>query len=390
MRNFDVAIVGCGPAGNIAAWHLAARGVEVALLERATLPRPKTCGGGLSRKTLEEIPYDIDPVVESEIESAFVTSGGSTFLQSKERIGVTVCRDRLDSYMARQAVEKGVTLLESCTLESFSIRRDHVRLETSRGAFSAGVLIGADGVYSGVRRALDTSCSPFFAPAIEALVYVEPARTGLIDGGCILDFDAIPHGYGWVFPKRDHYNVGLYRYRRSRGGPGMRGMLQAFIERFPQLHSPLRVVTRGYSIPVRRAATVVDPGGVLLAGDAAGLAENVYGEGICFAVRSGRLAAETVAATLGGSGDLSEYAHRLRPLMRELALSRFTASLVYAGSPGMRRRLSRSGPISRRFTGLLTGDNGYAACLIGTAACLPFAPLLPQNREQRSPLDLQT
>ena len=108
----------------------------------------------------------------------------------------------------------------------------------------------------------------------------------------------MPKGYGWIFPKRDHLNVGIYS---PFGGIALRRHLMEFIDRYPALRRRRGTEFRGYAIPLRNRAGLFERGPVMLLGDAAGLAESVFGEGIYFALKSAELAAQSECARDGNA-----------------------------------------------------------------------------------------
>ena len=136
----------------------------------------------------------------------------------------------------------------------------------------------------------------------------------LLGDTCIFDLGAIPAGYGWVFPKRDHLNIGLYRYSKRPDNLNMRVLLDAFTARYRILRGFERIAVKAFMIPVAPVARRLSSGGVVLVGDAAGVGDPMFGEGIYFAIRSGNLAAGAIASTLAGRGALSSYDGAMRGL----------------------------------------------------------------------------
>ncbi|MGH7568410.1 MAG: FAD-dependent oxidoreductase, partial [Gemmatimonadales bacterium] len=117
MSLYDVAVVGTGPAGCIAAHRLATAGLRVALLERETLPRYKTCGGGLVQRAVGLLPGDIAPIVERHCHRAemhLVDAGLSFGVERATPLITMTMRDRLDAHLAAAAAGAGAELLAPC------------------------------------------------------------------------------------------------------------------------------------------------------------------------------------------------------------------------------------------------------------------------------------
>jgi len=336
---FDAVVVGSGPAGTTAAYRLASAGARVLLLEKEALPRHKVCGGGLSAKTLREAPFSLASVIEREIRGVVIAFAGSQpVAHAFAGIGAMAQRSALDSFMTAQAVAAGATLWERETFERYEADGGRVRVMTGSGAVTARVLVGADGVYSRVRSQLFPGAKSLMAPAIEALLWPAPGVLDTVGDTCIFDLGVIPAGYGWVFPKRDHLNVGLYRFAKRPGNRDMKKLLDAFVARYRILRRHERIEVKALLIPVRPASPRLVAGNVMLVGDAAGLSDALFGEGIYYAIRSGNLAAGSILGHLGTGHALAAYDRTMAGLRFELAAA--TAGrlapgrLTPAGRPG--------------------------------------------------------
>jgi geranylgeranyl reductase family protein len=387
MPDFDAIVVGCGPGGNTVGYRLAAAGARVLMLEKEALPRHKVCGGGLSRKTLRELPVPVGPVLEKEITGVFIAFRGSQPIYSRhEGIGAMVQRSTFDAFMTQKAVEAGATLWERCSFQGYEARNGVVAVRTDRGTATGRVLVGADGVHSQVRRQLYPDARPLLVPAIEALVVPGPGVMERLGQNCIFDLGIIPAGYAWVFPKADHLNVGLYRFAKRRDNLAMRALLEGFIAHYPILRDNREVRFKAFVIPVRPVAPRLARDGVVLVGDAAGVGEAFYGEGIYYAVKSGNLAADAIASNLGGRAPLSDYDRAMRGLRRDLFFSRLTARVFYA-SPRLGFRFGvRTKRVSDLFAGVIAGAVSPARCLITFLLLAPYWLVARKLQPVDSPL----
>jgi flavin-dependent dehydrogenase len=238
--------------------------------------------------------------------------------------------------------------------------------------FRTRVLVGADGVHSQVRRKLFPGRKVRTVPAIEALVTPRPEILDLLRTRALIDFGGIEGGYGWIFPKRDHLNVGLYRLFKTRHNLDLKQSLVGYIEENPLLRDGKIGEVRGFEIPIQAVSPRLVQGGALLVGDAAGLGEAFYGEGIYFAVRSGCKAGEFIASHLQRGDRLEQYSRWASVLRRDLFASRLTASLFYR-MPGFGfDRMVRNPFVNDLFTGVVTGEVSPWKCLALSLATVPY------------------
>jgi flavin-dependent dehydrogenase len=173
-----------------------------------------------------------------------------------------------------------------------------------------------------------------------------------------IDLGNIPGGYGWLFPKGDHINLGVYGWHPA--GPTLRARLTE-LTRFYGFDPADLWGMRGHHLPVRAPGAPLAAGNALLVGDAAGFVDPLTGEGIYAAVWSGHTAAEHVARYLdGGAPDLHGYADAVeRALGRELEIARQVRDSVYV-APSAAFAVFRV-PASWRFMRrLLRGETSYA------------------------------
>lgn len=322
----EVLIVGGGPAGAAAAFDLAAAGLDVLVLDRVRFPRAKPCAGGVTVKAARRLRFSIQPVVREVVTDMHTSLFGrrhTTF-----RGGAPVCymthRPELDAFCLDRAREVGARFELSDRLTGLRQSREGVMLETASRRWQARWVIGADGAHSAVRRLAFGHRSLVGAVAIEALVPREHCNHY---PGMTFDFGAMRHGYGWLFPKGDHVNAGLYVWRQGKGRPA-RDALRDYVR--ARLGTDRLEAVQGY--PEGTWAGRVPPGigQVLLAGDAAGMAEPLLGEGIYGAIVSGQ---EAAAAILGGGPVAECYANLVGRWRDEVVQMQKLARLYYGVLP---------------------------------------------------------
>ncbi|MFD4209929.1 geranylgeranyl reductase family protein [Micromonospora tulbaghiae] len=310
----DLVVVGGGPAG-LSAAHAAARaGVRTLVVERATHPRYKTCGGGLIGASLAEIDDRVEVPAHDRVDRVtFTRDGRRAFTRRHPAPLVTMIRrEEFDDRLRAAAVTAGAQVREGVAVRAIEQDPDEVRLRLAGGeTVRARAVIGADGSsgvtarHVGVRfRQVDLG--------LELELPVDGAERDRWRGRVLLDWGPLPGSYAWVFPKGDRLTVGVISARGD--GERTRAYLRDFTDRLG-LSGVTPEHDSGHLTRCRTGDSPLRHGRVLVAGDAAGLLEPWSREGISYALRSGRLAGEAVAA-----GDLDAYARevdrRLVPEMR--------------------------------------------------------------------------
>lgn len=321
---WDVAVVGAGPAGATAARVAAEAGARVALLEKAALPRYKTCGGGLIGLSREALPAGFELPVRQRIDAITFTQQGRRGRTKRDRDGgmlTLVNRADFDHALAKAAVEAGAHLYEGAAVtavadaDSAGARPEAdadgalagksaegpVVLTLADGTrLAARAVVGADGSASRIARYVGVTCRQVDL-GLEAEIAVPPAVAERWAGRVLIDWGPVRGSYGWVFPKGDTLTVGVIAARGAAGdGEATRAYYREFIGQLGLSGFPA-VTDSGHLTRCRTADSPLSRGRVLVAGDAAGLVEPWTREGISYALRSGRFAGEAAARLAGAA-----------------------------------------------------------------------------------------
>jgi geranylgeranyl reductase family protein len=356
---YDVIVVGAGPAGAILAYLLASRGLQVLMLEKAALPRYKTCGGGLTYKAIENLPFDIRSTVEIEASGGIVSFGGQQLLKTEVRqpFAWLVMRDRFDYFLVQKALQAGMRLVDTARVTGIEQGVQHIQVRTEREVFICSLVVGADGVNSIVASLAGLLQQREVGIAVEAEVAVPDAAMESQGSFATFDFGVLPGGYGWIFPKRDHLSVGLFQARQGKA-VGIKEALGHFINNQPVLKTYQQINIHGHRIPLGGRKALLDKGRVILVGDAANLADPWLGEGIYYAIISAKIAAEEITGFLRGSlPDLRNYTHRINlEIVQQLQQARRFARLVYLFPQIGTTLLSKSSLMQQMVFGEIRGD----------------------------------
>ena len=362
MERFDVLVVGAGPAGSTTAIRLARAGASVLLADRARFPRDKPCGGGLTGRALRHTPCDVTPVVEHVVDRIVLRLGyGRRFARGTEKPLILMTqRRRLDAFLAEQAAAAGAEFRDGARVEGVEVADDAVTAVVGGSRVSAEYVVGADGANGVVAKTVGIGDEIVRGVALEGNVPWGALDPQPFKGTAWVELGVVPGGYGWVFPKGDHANVGVGGWGEE--GPSLRDHL-ARLARAHGLEPSDLTDVRGHRLPMRRLGTRAVDGRVLLVGDAAGLVDPLSGDGIYEAFVSAELAAEAILA-----GRTDEYQAALAGALDRHAAAR-------RGLRSARQIVSRrpaSGPPARpassgAVAGLLAGDLAHPSEARGLA-----------------------
>jgi geranylgeranyl reductase family protein len=326
VRDTDVLVVGAGPGGAAAAYHLARHGVDVTILDRSSFPREKVCGDGLTPRSVASLlrmGVDTDDPEFERIIGLRVYSRGATIelpwpeLRDWPGYGLVMTRYALDARLIERAQKAGARLLERTEavgpiLEDGWVRGANVRPAEDRGAeptqIRARFVLAADGASSrfaagaGVTRVEDRplgiAARRYYRSNHDPGPWIE-SWLDLWDGDLLLP------GYGWLFPVAGgqiNLGAGLLNTFKGFKDVSAQRLFDAFARMLPsdwgidEEHADGRILSGPLPMGFNRAPLATP--GMLLVGDAAGAVNPFNGEGIAYAMETAEMAAELVHEAL--------------------------------------------------------------------------------------------
>jgi geranylgeranyl reductase family protein len=332
------------------------------VVEKAELPRYKTCGGGITYKAARALPFSIEAVTERTLHKVdFSWQMAKPYVvESRTPLVYMVQRSRFDNYLTEQAVRAGAILMDETAVKSVEIGEGaggKATVHTTRGDFTADFLIGADGATGRVARSLGLMSERWALAALESEVVADDATMEHWRDKLGLDLGVLKASYGWVFPKGDHLSVGV-------GGIPMLDDYGSLLKSYDTRHTAARVPvvkrvlrSHGYLLPCRRPGAAVQKGRALLVGDAAGLVEVFTGEGIYWAIRSAQIAARSILK----DGGEPRYQQRLDRLLMPDLMSARRWMQVYVKVPRACYSLPKRVPIFwRSVCAIIRGERRYS------------------------------
>jgi geranylgeranyl reductase family protein len=350
VPRFDVLVVGGGPAGSATALNLARAGASVLLVDKATFPRDKPCGGGLTARALRRCPVDPTPVVEERVDLVELRFryGDRVVRSASSPVIFMTQRRRLDAFLLDAARAQGVEVREGARVElGEQIRVDGAPIE-------ADAVVGADGANGTTARSYGLGAGIIHGVALEGNVPYSRLAPDRYRRRAVVELADIPGGYGWVFPKGDHVNVGVGAWQVE--GPRLRDHLARACAAHGLRLDELEQL-RGHRLPLRPPGTVIAGERALLVGDAAGLIDPVSGDGMYECFVSAELATNAIRDLLAGrSASLVPYSAAVDAALGPLHRASWKLKRALDRWPRTSWRIARTELLWRSIEPLLQGE----------------------------------
>jgi geranylgeranyl reductase family protein len=312
---YDVVVVGAGPAGSTAAKFLSEKGIKVLLIDKSKFPRNKLCGGGLTSRVLDRFDYVKNKdLIESYSYGGFSYSSSLKYkviYKKNNPVAAMVLREKFDMGLARLAVESGADFIDGRTVKDakFSNEKAKIILD-DRKEVDSEIVVGADGIWSIIAK--KSGLAPPLRNLGICVLHEYDVDEEIIDENfgkekmCYihLQFRGIP-GYGWVFPKKQHINIGIGKISPDAHISKTKTDLLAVYKDYIKMLKKKKIIPKNLEIrQCKGAALHIGPiektyaDRVLLCGDASGFINPLTGEGVYYAMSSGEIAAKVIAEAL--------------------------------------------------------------------------------------------
>jgi geranylgeranyl reductase family protein len=290
-----VAVIGAGPAGTSTAYELEKSGYSVLLVDKEDFPRQKPCAGVLPPRIYSELEIP-DSLMERPLEGYRLFSSSGVMLESRfPKNGLIVRREKFDNFLAQRLK----TRMTKARISDCIVEKDHIRIKGEGVSFQAKFAVGADGANSQVRKIFgldDIDISKDMAIAMQYEISIPSQEIEKRIGNWFEVYYTIPYGYGWISPLEDVVKVGI-------GGVSdefetkPKKMLEKFIKQAPieeKIRNGKIEKQESHLIPIIGPFNKLTAHRTILVGDAGGFVFPGTGEGIYYAIKSGRIAAEVI------------------------------------------------------------------------------------------------
>ncbi len=356
---YDCIIVGSGPAGASAAYHLAKRGRSVLILEKEKLPRYKPCGGGVSPVIQQWFDFDFSPAISLKVSvNHYTWQKGDSFeanLETAEPIWM-VRREIFDEFLVKQSQKQGAQLRDETLVTGIHQQGDYPIVETRNGNYQGRYLIAADGGRGPVATWLGfKKRKRVLAGALEAEVPIANQRERRV----FFEFGLVKSGYLWNFPKADGYSLGIGAFS-GRGKQNLKALLADYAQLFDV--DLCQASTCAHPISLWNGNQPLHTDHALLAGEAACVIDPFTAEGIRPSIFSGIKAAEAIDSAVSGDPNaLQNYSRTIAEQWgSEMMWAKRLADAFYrVPKIGYQMGVKRPGA-TRTLGKILTGERRYS------------------------------
>ena len=356
---YDCIIVGAGPAGGTAAYHLAKRGHSVLVLEKESLPRYKPCGGGVSPVIAEWFDFDFDPAISVKVNTIRYTWKMGDPVEAKLNTPQPIWmvkRDIFDHFLIQQAQKQGAELRDHTEVKGIEFHSDHWQVNTANGTVVGRYLIAADGAKGSMAKWLGfKERKRRLGAALEAEAQALVENTDIAH----FEFGMVKNGYIWNFPKADGYSIGIGTFRGGEA-QDFKSILSEYgnlfgvdVKACKQYGHPLCLWDGNQKLHTQNA---------ILAGEAACVVDPMTAEGIRPSIFSGLKASVAIDQALAGDLDaLEKYTQVISEQWgAEMAWAQRLAGVFYR-IPGVGYKVGIKRPsATQRMGQILCGEISYS------------------------------
>lgn len=375
MSDADVIVVGAGPSGSTTSYYLAQQGLKVLLLEKTKFPREKVCGDGLTPRSVKQL---LDMGIEPTEANGWIKNKGLRIIAGKHRLelnwpelesfpnyGLVRTRHDFDEILAQRAKAAGADLREETRVlgpirDEKTGRVIGVNAKTKQGnvSFHAPFVVAADGVSARMALALGLQRREDRPMGVAVRTYYKSPRTNddFMESWLELwDGDKLLPGYGWIFGVGDGTsNVGLGILDSSPAFQSIdyKELLKKWLEQTPlewgYRDENMVGEIRGAALPMGFNRQPFYTQGLVLVGDSGGMVNPFNGEGIAYAMESGKVAAEVIAEAAKANNEFAreKILHQYPALMRDRLGGYYTLGRIFVkiiGNPEVMKIATKYG-----------------------------------------------
>ncbi|MEL6382421.1 MAG: geranylgeranyl reductase family protein [Cyanobacteria bacterium J06626_18] len=356
---YDCIIVGAGPAGSSAAYHLAKQGRSVLLLEKAALPRYKPCTGAISPSVAQWFDFDFEPAIARQMRRLRYTwkledEIASEFDVSQSPVWV-VERSVFDHFLVKQAIAQGTRLKDDTAAMGIEFQQNSWVVRTTIGEFQGRYLIAADGAEGPLSQWLGFKPSKLkTAATFELKTDVKRPENDAMN----FEFGLLKSGCLWGFPRQEGYTLAAATFL-GKSPENYQAVLQQYAATFDDTGSQGQIYTHALKLwdgdrPLHTQKAVV-------VGEAAAIVDPLTAEGIRHGMYSGVKAAEAIHAALQGDDNaLADYTQTMHDWGSNIQWAQRIAQ-VFFRVPGIGYRVGIKRPsATTRMGQLLAGEIQYS------------------------------
>ncbi len=360
MNSFEVVIIGAGAAGSTTAFHLANRGIKVAVLEKNDSFRLKPCGGGMAASIQNWFPFSLMPIIDeviSKVEFTWCLSDQVIAeLPGRSPFWITR-RERLDEFLIAKAVDQRTEFFSSFDVQKINKEKNQWFITAKDGrCVDSKCLVIADGSQSPWAKEFNLGPKNLHFASTTS-VRLE-GRGYLNEGTSRFEFGLVHHGFAWAFPLKDSVNVGVGSFIGDQSFSSD----QVLNKLLPNLgFDPNAGIRKNSQLRVWNGHSNLHGNGIIAVGDAASLCDPFLAEGLRPSLMSGYEAAECISNWLrGNANDLSDYSKTMRKKWGESMAWGRRISQVFYRFPKLGYQLGiKRKTAPQRIAEILSGNMSY-------------------------------
>ncbi len=365
----DVIIVGAGPSGSTLGYLLSYRGLDVLVIDKANFPRSKLCAGAITwktRKLLEEL-FSISFVKQFKVEN--ISSDYFIYEKFRQKVAQIspepfyfVDRKKYDMELVSLALNINCQILFGHQVSNIDVK-NNVVFTKSGSSYRGKILVGADGANSVVRRKIypQKLFKNNLALAFQINVPQDKIKTDYQIPAPKLFLGNVKWGYGWIFPHKEHYVVGIWGLIRKN--KKLKDRFKKFLKNVTQPGMEKQSLFPSHSAPSGSFIGTPGEDKILLVGDAAGFTDPLTGEGIYYAHKSAELASRAILDFFHSDEKISlleRYKYYLKPVYKELKISKRLRDLAYSRLRKIGYLAVKSPKVCLRLAETIHGIKSYA------------------------------